>query len=154
MAGQNNTAYDFSLFEPKEETAPVKEPPKPKKKRQIAAIRPATLVKWAASAMVVVLLLSAILLSNVQLTRLNDKISAAQQQLTAANAEEVRLNMQLEGRSSLNNVENYAVGKLGLQKMGQYQLHYIRLMDKDKVQISPKGDSILERLMNQILAYL
>jgi hypothetical protein len=103
---QENVVYDFSLFEPKEDkeeerrqqeeelraaqaAAAQKEAEKPKT-RAASVLRPAVAIKWTALALAVALALSAVMLCNVKLTKLNDQISKAQTQLTAAQGEEVQ----------------------------------------------------------------
>jgi cell division protein FtsL len=167
---QENVVYDFSLFEPKEDkeeerrqqeeelraaqaAAAQKEAEKPKT-RAASVLRPAVAIKWTALALAVALALSAVMLCNVKLTKLNDQISKAQTQLTAAQGEEVRLNMQLESRSTLSAVEAYAEQKLGLAKSTDSQVTYIHLDDTDKVEVTPQKENIFTHLVNFILEYL
>jgi hypothetical protein len=160
-----NLAYDFSLFEAKqdredreyredrenkikavEEPARAKEAPK-------TVVRPASAARWTAVSLFIVLSIVVIIMCDVQLNLLSDEISKAQTKLGTSQSEQVRLNVELESRTSLNNVEAYAVNK-GLQKSSQYQITYIHLTNKDKVDIAPKSGNIFTRLINSILEYL
>lgn len=154
-AARENVAYDLSLFEPKEEHKTREPVQKPKRKPATReAVKPGTVIRWVAVSLFVTLSLVSIMMCNVQLTNLSDHISKAQAQLSAAQGEEVRLNMQLESRTSLSNVESYAVNQLGMQKTNQYQVTYVHLADQDKVAVTPPSRNIFAWLGNLILEYL
>ena len=166
---RENVVYDFSLFEPKEDKEEEKRreeegrrtdaaakaaKAKRTKTSAVSVLRPAVAIKWTALALAVALALSAVMFCNVRLTKLNDEISRAQTQLTAAQGEEVRLNMQLESRSTLSSVEAYAEQKLGLVKSTENQVTYIHLDNTDKVVVTPQSENIFTHLVNFILEYL
>jgi cell division protein FtsB len=159
---KGNLAYDLTLFEPKQAKvaeAPAGEPAgKEKAVRakpvQNTKVHPMVLVKGVAVALLIFSALFAVMLSNVRLASLNDQISAAQTQLQNQKGEQVRLNMELESRMSLQNVENYAVNKLGLQKTDQFQVQYVHISDQDKVEVTPKGGNIFTNLIGRISEYL
>lgn len=157
---RENVAYDLSLFAPKEVREEVEkqaeqvQPAKKRKQQVKLTVRPAVVVRWTALALFIALSLAAMMMCNVQLTKLNDEMSRSQANLTAAQGEQVRLNMQLESRTSLSSVEDYAVNKLNLQKSSSNQITYIHLADKDKVDVTPKSENIFTNLINFILEYL
>ena len=154
---KENVAYDLSLFEPRENRAEEQTEKAAVKEQQTvrrAAVRPLAVLKWSTVSLLVLLSLTAVMFGNVQINKLNNQTSTMRKQLSSAQSEQIRLSVSLESRTSLNNVENYAVSKLGLQKIGQYQIQYIHLADKDKVEVSPEGRSIFVRLYNLILEYL
>lgn len=132
MANEN-LAYDLSLFEPREERPPRRKTmrvlPAPKSKR----IGAAAAFRWAVVGLLAMVSLTALMMSHVQLTELGDEISTAKAKLNTAQSEQVRLNMLVESRMSLKNVEDYAVNKLGMQKIQSYQISYINLNNSDKV---------------------
>ena len=154
---KENVAYDLSLFEPREGRAEEQTADTAVKKQQAArrfSVRPLTALKWSASSLLVLLSLTAVMLGNVQINKLNNQTNTMRKEISSAQSEQIRLSVLLESRTSLNNVENYAVNKLGLQKIGQYQIQYIHLADKDKVEVSPESRNIFVRLYNFILEYL
>ena len=154
---RENLAYDLSLFEAREEREEIEEAaqtPQKEKNAEKAKVSPAVVVRWAAASLFIVLSLTAMMICNVQLTQLNDELSTSQNKLSAVQSEQVTLSMQLESRTSLSNVEDYATSQLGLQKANQSQIHYIHLADKDKVDITPKSENIFTNLINFILEYL
>lgn len=159
---RENVVYDFAMFEPKQEREEAQEPEK--EQRRLAAVKPraqsafalhpAAAARIIALALAVAVALAAIMLGNVQLTKLNDEITKTQSQLTAAQGENVRLNMQLESRSTLSNVEAFAESVLGLRKTSQSQVTYIHLADTDKVEVTPKSENIFTSVLNLIMEYL
>jgi cell division protein FtsB len=157
---KDNLAYDLSLFEPK--VAREAETPEQAEKEKLIRpktaakmkVHPAVVVKSVAVALFIFSALFTVMLSNVRLANLNDQIAASQTQLQNAKSEQVRLNMELESRMSLQNVENYAVNKLGLQKIDQFQVQYVHISDQDKVVVTPKGGNIFTNLIDRILEYL
>lgn len=163
MPNQASAAYDLSLFEPKppgQTHGDAHREGRSRKKNTAAAvraritIRPMQAVRWAAVAAVCLAALGSIMVCNVQSTKLNDQVAAMQKKLAAAQADEVRLNMQQQSRASLGNVESYAVNNLGMQKTTPYQIEYIHINSKDKVVVQKSQEGILSRLYNWILEYL
>ncbi len=159
---RENVAYDLSLFEPKEvrqEQAAARRAQKPAKPAGAAApaaraaVRPLTVVKCAAAGAFVMVALLAVMVGNVQLNRLNNQASRLKSQLSNAKSAQVQLNVQLESRASLDNVENYAVNKLGLQKIGSYQIEYVHMLDKDKVELGSSDGNIFARVYGVVLEY-
>lgn len=158
MPNNANAAYDLSLFEPKPpgDGSNEQKPPKKKIKKKHAhvSVRPIQAVRWTAAALVGLVAVSSIMVCNVQNTKLNDQVTAMQTKLSAAQAEQVRLEMQQQSRASLGNVENYATNNLGMQKTTAYQIEYIHINSKDKVVVQKSQQNIFSRLYNWILEYL
>lgn len=158
MPSNANAAYDLSLFEPKppgngNKGKGAKKKPAAKTRAHIS-IRPIQAVRWVAAAIICVAAMGSIMVCNVQNTKLNDQVAGMQKKLAAAQADQVRLEMQQQSRASLGNVENYAVSHLGMQKTTAYQIEYVHLNSKDKVVVQKSQQGILSRLYNWILEYL
>ena len=155
---KENLAYDFSLFEEKDNREEEENARKPRRAKPAAQakkkINAAGAVRWAAVCLFITLALVAVMVCNVQLNRLNDEISKTQTQLAAQQSEQVRLNVELESRSSLSSVEDYAANQAGMQKSSQYQVTYVHLTDQDKVELAPKNSNIFTKFINFILEYL
>jgi hypothetical protein len=154
MNTRENLAYDLSLFEPKEKVpfkrqTKVKIVPNPKTKH----ISILTMFKWSVLTAVVVLSIVSILLSNVKLITLTNQVNTAQTAYSNAKSAETMLNLQLESRMSLGNVQNYAVTKLGLQKVQSYQIVYINLASSDKVVVNTHNSNEFLDFFNNILEY-
>lgn len=72
-----------------------------------------------------------LLMSEAQLVELNDRIQDAKAQLVSAQSQYTYYNSTLNSKTNITSVEEVA-GRLGLMKMDQSQLTYIRL-DSDSV---------------------
>jgi len=150
----HNLAYDLSLFEPREKEpfkrqTKVKIVPNPKSKH----ISKFSVFKWVVIAIVVVLTVLSVMLCNVKLTELNDQVTVKKSAYNSAKSEGTRLDMQLESRMSLKNVEDYAITKLGLQKVQSYQIVYINLANSDNVVVNNQDRNVLLDFFNNILEY-
>ena len=79
------------------------------------------------------------LYSRAQLTELTTQVSAVESDLSDAKSEYDYLNLQLESKTDLDTVENYALTKLGLVKMDPSQVTYLTLENEDKV-VKPESE--------------
>lgn len=133
MADYNRSeAYDFyavPAFNPAVEEQPAQPQRKPNKKSAIQ-VRRETLasalraLKIFAIAVTIISLFGAILYSRVGLAKLEREAVALADQIKDAESENTRLVMQLNSSISRENVEEYAVTVLGMQKLERYQIHY------------------------------
>ena len=102
-----------------------------KNEMRATALRAAKVLTVAA---VLLSLFAALLYSKL---RVDDRqIAKTESNLTAAQAETVRLNMQLDSTISLEKVDDYAQNVLGMVKAENYQIEYIDLSGDDKVTVS------------------
>lgn len=161
---KSNAAYDLSNFAPAPEQLPEKtetEKKKPaavhrKKKAKKNSVKPSTVVKWVFVSLFVMISLGSIMVGNIRVTQINDKTTRVEKQLDIEKSKAVKLNSSIETRMSISTVENYAVNKLGLSKTQSYQIQYINLTDKDKVQIleKPSGlENIMQNVINTVEEY-
>ncbi|MDR3552934.1 MAG: hypothetical protein P4L75_07400 [Clostridia bacterium] len=156
MAAKENLAYDLSLFEPREQRPSHRKTlrvlPAPKARHLEAAL----VLRCVAVSIFILLAAVAVMMSHVQLTELGTQISSAQTRLTTAKSEQVRLDMLVESRMSLQNVEDYAVNRLGMQKIQSYQIQYININNADQVVVSKAGNTpsaVLDRIIAGIESY-
>ena len=141
MAYMNeNIAYDLDRFSSaapkKEKTAqqPVARPtlvkPRHKTEQEIKAERRFNLMKIAKFA-VVAAVCFAFIASNinyrVQINELNGAIVSLDKELSEKKSENTRLNMALNSKISLENVQDYAENVLGMVKRERYQIIYFDL---------------------------
>ena len=61
-------------------------------------------------------------------------------------AENVRLQSELESRMSAKNVEDYAENELGMRKIDSSQIKYIRIQTDDVVDIPQQDEGILAKV--------
>ena len=87
------------------------------------------------------------LYSRAQITELTTQISLTESDLSDAKSEYDYLNLQLESRTDLDTVENYAVTQLGLVQADPSQITYLTLENEDKV-VKPESEvkTFLENL--------
>lgn len=156
MAGyQGAEAYDFSLFEPKNTVEAVQAEEAyrlPAKKKQqktpdlkVLPRRTRQQEKMLAIAsfkrVLVALLVSAVLFgaivlqiaSSVRRDTLERRIESVSADIRVANSENVRLASAIDGMFSIENVESFATGVLGMSKLEDYQIEYVDLSTQDTV---------------------
>ncbi len=135
-----SSAYDLSRFETqtKEQKAQVegvkikRVKPVP---RRISRVNP---LKAIVLMLLVIAVTSSLLYTRVLLTEQISDISEAEEQYTKLEAEGVRLNLALEGKVSLKNVEDYAQTELGMVKKDANNVEYIRLTQENKIEVPEK----------------
>lgn len=71
-----------------------------------------------------------------------NKVASLNNELNLMEAENVRLQSELESRMSAKNVEDYAENVLGMQKINSEQIEYIKIQTYDVVNIPQKSKSI------------
>jgi hypothetical protein len=83
---KENLAYNFSLFEPKkdiiEEEAEAIEEPESAQAAAKTTVRPASVARWTALGLFIVISLIYIMMCDVQTNKLSDEIDKAQNQLS------------------------------------------------------------------------
>ncbi|MCQ2490127.1 MAG: cell division protein FtsL [Ruminococcus sp.] len=95
--------------------------------------------------------LAAVLLGTViySLNRRNtmySKVSALNSELNLTEAENVRLQSELESQMSAKNIEEYAENVLGMKKIDTSQIKYIEIQTDDVVNIPQQDESILGKV--------
>lgn len=147
---EGNAAYDLSRFDdslvqPKPEEVFV-EPPKivrrvkksPAQIKREARAANAKAVRVVFISCLLLLAVGLMIMARAQLTEQSDKLAKLEKQLTVAQSENTRLNMELDSRVSLDNVESYARDVLGMSKQERYQIEYIDLSGGNKLVLSEK----------------
>ncbi len=133
-----NTAYDLSRFEPKEErSSSPKRHRKPKYRLRQDLPRVLSMLMVMA---VAIGIFGYMLYSHVQIAELSDQISTAKSDLSQAKSEYDYLNMQVQSKTSLANVEEYARNVLGMKKLDNYQVEYITIREQQQAQVNSEQD--------------
>lgn len=170
MAGyQGAEAYDFSLFEPRNESAarqiqPQYEPEEAKPQLRLLTGGKTQLDiqrKNKASKLISVILCCAVFFSlivvsisgSVKGAELTSQINAKQTEIKNAQSENVRLSAAVDGMFSISNVETYATDVLGMKKMENYQIRYVDLSTADQVLYSGADSAETAGFMSRIAAY-
>lgn len=110
---------------------------------------------------ILVSILAAVLLGSViySLDRRNtvyNKVSSMNNSLNLAEAENVRLQTELESKLTAKNVEDYAENVLGMKKIDSSQIKYIKIQTDDVVTIPEKDEGIIAKVkdfLDRCVAY-
>jgi len=149
-------AYDFSLFEERQDnTVPTEVPqrrersePAPKKnisylpKEQLEKnrkakprIHPLKAIATALCFTVIFGTVLSLIYSQVQLTELTDELATQTKELEAAQALEVQLSMASTEQLKSSEVEKYARDQLGMDRVTRGQVIYLNLATTDKAEV-------------------
>lgn len=74
------------------------------------------------------------------------KVAVLNEELTYAEAENVRLQAELESKISAKNVEDYAENVLGMTKIDSSQIKYIEIQTDDVVNIPEQDDGLIAKI--------
>lgn len=133
---------DFAAREPRERLRVAEKT----KKRGLARIN-LKIVKIVAFASIFVALVCSVLDSQRTVTELTAKIAKGESALFDLQSEYAYLNNEMEMRTSLKNVEQYAQSQLGLVKLDQSQITYVERKN-DEVIVLPETN--LQKLMTTV----
>lgn len=156
---RTSTAYDMSLFDTpkrKEQQTPEKKPELKVATSSVAKSgRPVAVAVIGAVFLAVFVMF---LYSKAALSEVNLKISNETQALSDAQSINTALSNQLSGSVSLENVEQYAVSELGMQKVSASQERYVE-MNTGNMTETAKNDNdnifvTVQDWFNGILEYL
>ena len=143
MTQNTNLAYDLQRFE--EQT------PKTSPKLTVrTAQRPVHPVKNVMVAALALLMGFTLLYSQVVITELNGQIAAKQEELNTLQAENVRMQTELEGKMSLTEIEEKAVGEYGMVKPDNSQVSYVKLEQENKLEATKPEENIFEQIVRYI----
>ena len=101
---------------------------------------PIKLALGGVSAAIVVFVIGVIIVGQVQLTELNQKIISAKD--TLADTESIYIQNQMKVETNLSNaeIEKYATEVLGMTKASNAQKEFVALESNDKAEVSAKKD--------------
>lgn len=154
---RTNLAYDLSRFD--ESAARKREQPKkaPQIKKVEKTARRTSPAKLIALIALIAALAGSIIYSQVVLTELGDEAIALTNQLNILKSENTRKSAELDAKTSLKNIEEYAQTELGYIKLDQSKIEYVSLSQDNQVQIKKQsGNSVLSAVKNffdSIVAY-
>lgn len=72
----------------------------------------------------------------VKLDNINSAISEERSKISTIESENAQLEMKIDSNVSLAKVDDYAKNELGMVKVKDYQVNYVKLHDKDAVLVS------------------
>ena len=137
MSRNGNAAYDFDRFSPQEQQNTAKVIPLPVEHREPQPQRqsPLKFLKYLLICAVCVGMFGSLVYNELTLNELNTNIQKTTLMLERAQSEYVQLEMAAASRLTLEEIERYAVDVLGMQKLQNNQLQYIRMSDRDKIEV-------------------
>lgn len=103
-----------------------------------------------------VVMFGAVIYSFDRRNTMYNKVSDLNNELNIAEAENVRLQSELDSKMSAKNVEDYAENVLGMQKIDPSQIQYIEIQTDDVVSIPEQDESLaskLKRLFDACVEY-
>lgn len=150
-----NLAYDYSAYDEKIESLPE---PKIKHKKNLKLIpKPSSAFKFIFFAVTSIVMLSAIVFGQVELSEIYSEQSQMTEELNKLKDENLSLESEFESNTSLTQVENYATKKLGLRKLDKSQIEYVEVpSDKVIEVVTPEDNSIFSSIkswFNDVLEY-
>ena len=83
-------------------------------------------------------MVAAIMYCRVQLNEINAQYNELKGQITVAESDNVRLNMELDARASVYNIDEYAVDVLHMYKIGEQQINYLETDFGDELILQKK----------------
>lgn len=136
MAAANNLAYDISVYEPT---------PKKQQERKIAVkkasnVKTISVAKSLFTAFAAMFLLCAILYGKVESSKLYGQMAELENQYKILTSENARMQTEIESKNSYENIEEYAINELGLQKINNSQKEYIEVQNEDVVKVVENKD--------------
>lgn len=156
---RTSTAYDMSLFDTAKRK--VQQTPEKKPELKVATSSVAKTGKPVVVAVIGAVFLAVFIMflySKATLSEVNLKISNETQALSDAQSINTALSNQLSGSVSLENVEQYAVSELGMQKVSASQERYVEMNTGTMTETAKNNDDnifvVIQDWFNGILEYL
>ncbi len=147
-----NEAYDLELFRPREprlvDLGENKKVVEENRKRARRHARMNVLV-YLAVALTAVAIIGYLITSNVRMTEMNKMIADYQVELNTLHSERVRLEAELSGKTSAEQINKYAQEN-GMTPADTNQIYYIATDGEDVVSVPNGGQSGFARLWSAI----
>ncbi len=131
-------AYDLSLFENKKARLVALKPNKKEQKSNSRHQRMQSVLNATAYVLIAIVALGIVgflITSNLQLTEMNSQIAESRARLSELQSEQVRLESELASKTSIANVNTYALEN-GMSVANGNQIHYITLSGSDTVTVA------------------
>lgn len=93
-----------------------------------------------------VVMLGAVIISLDKRNTMYSQVAALREQLEITQAENVRLQTELESKISAKNVEDYAENVLGMKKIDASQIKYIQIQTDDVVSIPEHDEGLMSKI--------
>ncbi len=137
MTGYDNLARRAYETEPRRPEAPKirhKRNPKPKKLAILKVVKPLT------GTILAFALAMGMIYGKVELSRITNEQSELKSELAQLQENNLSLESELESKTSIVKVEEYAENVLGLIKLDKSQIEYIEIENKNKIEVDEEKD--------------
>ena len=155
MAKINNLAYDYSEYDRLPERQPA---PEIKHKRNLKLKpRVSAALRYTITGTVAALLLLAIVFGKVELSKIYSEQSKLQTELSQLNEDNLSLKSELDSKTGLSQVEEYAENNLGLQKLDKSQVEYVEVKTDDVIEAVDTNENIfvsIKKWFSNVLEYI
>lgn len=148
MSERTNLAYDLSRYEYHES--------KEKKIVQVqkAAAQTISMPKVLGLIVFTGALMCCVLNCKVETAKLQSQIQAKTDKVDILHSENVRMQTQIEGNTSILKVENYAENVLGLKKLDKSQIEYVEVPVDNEIEIPKNNTNIFVTIKNKFYSVL
>ena len=142
---QASVAYDYERLSRERYSASpkVQQPPELRVVESRQARSRAAFRKTAAAFVLVIGIMAAILYNRMILTELTAEVESTQAQYNALVSEQRRMQVELEGKTSLRAIEESAKA-LGMSKAESYQIEYVDLGRSSDVVVSAEEPGVID----------
>ncbi len=147
---QGNEAYDLSLFAPHEKKTELRVAEPPKKENGLR--NRLAWLKWTVLAVVLVALVCNLLYAQVESTELSAQMHRKEDELTELQSEYTYLSNEMEMKTNLAAVQQYATATLKMVKMDPSQVTYVTSNEENRVERPDTGLARLAVEVSQTLA--
>ncbi len=146
MARVNNLAYDYSIYE----NLPEKESQKKiQVKKNPSQSQPVLKIKCIVIAATALAILCAIIYGKLEISKLYAQSADLNAELNVVVSENMKYETDVESKTSVQAVEDYAINTLGLKKLDRTQIEYIELQKDNVIEvIDEKDDNVFVSIKN------
>ncbi len=151
-----NLAYDLSFYEQEQERHIAR-----KEKKQSVLIQAQTKFSLGRKILNIVsiaalfALIIGVISTNAAITTCTKKIADVEEAIVQLESRKSYLDFTLESRMTLDEIENYAVGTLGMVKMDSAAKKYVELESENKLEVNQSEvKERLDRAISPVLSYL
>ncbi len=152
MSERDNLArqYEFERFDERGNNKDKKVKLRVRRGAHEAAGSAPKTIFWVMAAGVI---LGSVVFSKVENTQLHNDIRNENAQIKILQDENVRMQSEIEGKSALGNVEDYAENVLGLKKLDKSQIEYIKIEKDNVIEIPEVKDDLYTRIKNAAIDF-
>lgn len=119
---------------------------KPRIRQRRTEARSGSVIKIIFFSLIAAALLGSVIFTLNKRDTAYNKVSSLNDKLSLAEAENVRLQADLESQLSAKNVEDYAENVLGMQRIDSSQIKYIKIQTGDVVNIPEQEEGLMAKI--------